>query len=159
MTSEPTAITLLAATKSAGSFDWEYSMAVMYFTSIPPGTGTHTIDVLQLLHVESLGPSPYSDLNETGGIVLIHGNVAFVDCEPDQVQNPGERGWLIGPSIGEVLVAAFSFGNDTNPFTELWLTFSGTVIPEFTAPIWIAVLMGASVVAATFKKLFKRVKS
>lgn len=127
-----------------------------YFKSIPTGTGVHTIDVLELLHVEELEPSPYSDLDETGGTVLIYGYVGFVSCKPDQVQNPGERGWLIEPSIGGMLVATFSFGNDPAPFTELWLKFSGEVIPEFTAPTCTAVLMLIFVAVVAFKKRFNR---
>lgn len=159
MTSELTAITILSATKPSGSFDWEYGMAIMYAKGMSPGTGIHTIDVLELLHVNSLEPSPYSDLSVAGGSVQIYGNVTFVDCEPAQTQEPGGRGWYIMPFPGGILWAMFGFGGNSTPFNELWLKFSGVVIPEFTAPTLTAAIILISSAAITLKKQLKHINN
>ncbi|MEM2281555.1 MAG: hypothetical protein QXZ68_06170, partial [Candidatus Bathyarchaeia archaeon] len=59
-----------------------------------------------------------------------------------------------GPSPIQ-LQGSFLFGGDSTPVTVLSLTFSGTVIPEFTAPMCMAVLTMISVVVAAFRKRFK----
>jgi hypothetical protein len=165
MTNETGAYTLIGAMKESGGFDWIYAMGVMYHTTIPDGPGEHTIDVLDLLDVESLAPSPYSQVQQgitsiymSMIIVTINSNetVAFVSCEPEQASPPA-RGWYIYPPIQPTqLQATFMFGDNPSPVTALSLTFSGVIIPEFTTPMLMAVLTFAATVATTLKRRFIR---
>ncbi|MEM1990302.1 MAG: hypothetical protein QW782_06675, partial [Candidatus Bathyarchaeia archaeon] len=52
------------------------------------------------------------------------------------------------------LIAQFSFANDPTPVDRLSITFSGLIIPEFTAPIQLILLILAiSVTLAARKRL------
>jgi hypothetical protein len=165
MTNETGAYTLIGARKESGGFDWMYAMGVMYHTTIPDGPSEHTIDVLDLLDVESLAPSPYSQ--GQSGITIVYMSmvmltinsnttVTFVSCEPGQASPPA-RGWYIYPQISPTeLQATFMFGDNPSPVTALSLTFSGIIIPEFTTPTLMAVLTFAATVAVALKKRFIR---
>jgi hypothetical protein len=165
MTYETGACTLIGAQKESGGFDWMYAMGVMYHTTIPDGPGEHTIDVLDLLDVESLAPSPYSQ--GQSGITIVYMSmvmltinsstpVTFVSCKPGQASPPA-RGWYIYPQIQPTqLQAMFMFGDSPLPVNVLSLTFSGEIIPEFTTPMLIAVLTFAAAVAVALKKRFIR---
>lgn len=167
MTKETSAYTVIMAQKESGGFNWTYVMGVMYYTSITEGTGEHTIDILDLLNVESLAPSNYSltSIPEYPypiyvSIVMLNvisdTSVTFVSCRPDQA-SPPNRGWYISPQIWPTqLEGVFSFGGDKTPANELWLTFSGTVIPEFAASILMAVSTIATTITVFIKKRFKR---
>jgi len=161
MTNETGAYTLIGAMKESGGFDWMYAMGVMYHTTIPDGPGEHTIDVLDLLDVESLAPSPYSfyfPAYMSMVMLTINSNetVTFVSCEPGQASPPA-RGWYISPPIQPTqLQATFMFGDNPSPVTALSLTFGGVIIPEFTTPTLMAVLTFAATVATALKRRFIR---
>jgi len=165
ITRETSACTQLIAQKESGNFEWRYSMGVMYNTIFPDGSGEHTVDVLDLLNVESLAPSKYAlitvgfnqfYLSTVTLDIISNTTVGFVSCVPGQTTIPYTRGWYINPSGPSPiqLQGSFLFGGDSTPVTVLSLTFSGTVIPEFTAPMCTAVLMLISVIAVAFKRRF-----
>lgn len=116
---------------------------------IPTGSDSHTIDVLDILGVPLLAPSPYSYDAGTYKWSIIErltisssNPTSFVSCEPSLAQTPGEKGWTYttyDPYPG--IVAQFSFGSNSTPVTGLSFTFGGTVIPEFTLPSLILILM------------------
>ncbi|MEM2419733.1 MAG: hypothetical protein QXL38_01945 [Candidatus Bathyarchaeia archaeon] len=165
ITKETGAYVLLGAFKESGDFKWTYTMGIAYSTIFPDDSGEHTVDVLDLLNVESLAPSDYAliiavpnpyymsivVLNITSDTI-----VTFISCVPDRTTTPFTRGWYINPSVPSPtqLIGTFFFGGDNTPVTELSLTFSGFVLPEFTAPICMAVLMIISFVVAAFRKRF-----
>jgi len=160
MTYEIDAYTLIGAQKESGGFNWTYAMGVIYPTTIPTGAGSHTIDVLGLLDVESLAPSPYAFVQTGMGAfyasivdLRIYGTVSFLDCKPERVPYPGMRGWYIIPET-DMLEATFSFGGSSNPVYGLWLSFSGEVIPEFTAPALVVLTLGTCVVVVAVRKRF-----
>ncbi|MGB9684647.1 MAG: hypothetical protein ACPL1Z_06940 [Candidatus Bathyarchaeales archaeon] len=167
MTNETDAYTAVGALKESGDFNWTYAMGVMYSTSIPEGLGYHTIDVLDLLSVESLAPSPNAltsipeypyPIYMSLVMLTITSNetITFVSCIPDQA-SPPQRGWYIYPQIWPTqLQGMFSFGGDSTPVTELSLTFSGVVIPEFATPMLLAVLASATTITVSLQKRFKR---
>jgi hypothetical protein len=158
MTYETGACTLIGAQKESGGFNWTYAMGVMYFTTVSDGLGEHTIDVLGLLNVESLAPSPYA-LVQTGmgpfyaSIVdlKIYGTVSFLDCEPERVPYLGMRGWYIITET-DMLEATFSFGGSPDPVSELWLSFTGEVVSEFTAPVLVVLTLSTCLVVAVRKR-------
>ncbi|MEM1536374.1 MAG: hypothetical protein QXT10_02905 [Candidatus Bathyarchaeia archaeon] len=161
---EINAYTHLVAQKASGSFEWTYAMGVSYSTTFPDGAGEHTVDVLDLLNVELLAPSEYAFIIAVPNsfytsIVILdvvsNTTVTFVSCAPNQASAPRIRGWYINlyvPSPAKIQ-GTFSFGGDNTPVTELSLTFSGVIIPEFTVPAY-TVLMLTSVVAVAIKKRF-----
>lgn len=139
MASESTAMVSVICYKETGGFDWIYSIAVYYTTSISTGTGSHTIDVLDLLNVASLGPSQHALFEEFGYIstvnVAVNSNetIMFVGCVPPRITYPMSRGWYVPSDSGLTLTGTFYFGNDPSPAEELTFTFSGTVIPEINS--------------------------
>lgn len=165
MTNETDAHTGLGAFKDSGSFNWHYGMGVFYSTSIPTGTGVHTVDVLDLLNVESLEPSPNATMligltKLYASIVILNiysdGMISFVECKPAQVNDPFLKGWYLYPSIENRISAQFGFGNDPSPVSELWLSFSGEVIPEFATPAAMFALTLTTAVAVAVKARFNR---
>lgn len=167
ITREASACVQLIAQKASGSFEWRYAMGVTYSTTFPDGMDDHIVDVLDLLNVESLAPSDYALIIAVPNPfymsmvtldITSNTTVRFVSCTPPQA-SPPNRGWSISPQISPTeLEGIFFFGGDNTPVTELSLTFSGVIIPEFTAPTCTAVLMLVSVVAVAFKKRFNYVK-
>ena len=163
MTYETGAYTFIGAMKESCGFDWMYSIGVMYSTTILDGPGEHTVDVLSLLDVEALAPSPYSEMPSgvtiaymSTVILTINSNtsITFVSCEPGQA-SPPERGWYVYPPIQPTQIqATFSFGNDSSPVTALSLTFSGMIIPEFTMPMLMTFLTFATAIALALRKRF-----
>ncbi|MCS7124859.1 MAG: hypothetical protein NZ932_05555 [Candidatus Bathyarchaeota archaeon] len=171
ITKELSAYTGIGGFKESGDFNWAYFMGVMYLTSIQAGVGQHIIDILELLNVESLAPSPYARTSTPGlpfpiymSIVMLtitsDTPIEFVSCTPELAQPPQKiRGWYVYQQIQPTqLYGYFSFGWDNTPVTKLSLTFSGVVIPEFTALTWATVWALILVVALTFKKWFNRLK-
>jgi len=165
ITYEASACTLIGAQKESGGFDWTYGMGVMYSTTIPDGSDEHTVDVLDLLDVVSLAPSPYAAVSYgitsiyvSTVMTIIYSNttVNFVDCEPEQAQPPTRlRGWYIPPPTSPTqLQATFMFANDPSPVTALSLTFSGVIIPEFTMPMLMTFLTFATAFAVALRKRF-----
>lgn len=144
------ALVSVGANKESGGFDWTYYMGVGYSTSIPTGTGNHEMDILELLNVDSLAPSLYAATE--GGyssmvVLTVSSNetITYVSCEPGEISPSGQlRGWLINPTSGTSLTAYFSFGSDSSSVSPLSFTFSGTVVPEFTALTLMAMLILAA---------------
>lgn len=141
------------ASKMGGGFNWDTSVGALSTNySVPTGSNSHTIDVLDLLGVSSLAPSPYTfdgshyeSQIELG--VFSSDSTSFVSCEPPLAAASGEKGWTVqtipsSPLLNmSLLTGVFGFGSDPSPVTELSLTFSGTVIPEFTSLTLLLTLM------------------
>jgi len=135
---ESDALTAVAAAKSSGELNWMYEMAASYTTSIVTGSGNHFIDVLGLLKLDSVAPSPYASFggyyqSSIALIVTSDTTVSFVSCQPANTSNLLQRGWYIYPSVPPParLGASFSFGNDASSVSPLTFTFGGIVISEF----------------------------
>jgi hypothetical protein len=126
----------LTATKDLGS-DWILGVTAMSNSTIPTGSNSHTIDVLDLLDVLSLAPSPLSyNASEDYHTSLVwltfdcDPSVTFISCVPPEKQSIidlSERGWA-----DMWFAYGFFFGNESSPVETLTLTFGGTVISEFT---------------------------
>lgn len=167
MTNETDAYTIVGAIKKSGDFNWTYAMGVRYSTSIQAGTNSHTIDILDLLNVEFLTPSSYAltsipaypfpvYMSLVSLTITSDTSVTFVSCEPGQA-SPPMKGWYVYPQILPTnLQGQFCFGNDPSPVSELSLTFSGVVIPEFASPMFMVVLAFATTITWLTKKWFKR---
>lgn len=146
MSQEPNASATVLAMKNSGSFNWTYSMGTYYTTSFSTGAGDHLVDVLSLLKVDSIAPSPYASFGGSyiSSIVLdIVSNTteSFISCEPADTPDLLLRGWhIVTPLPPAVLVASLSFGNNSSPISLLTFTFGGTVVPEFTASTLLATL-------------------
>ncbi|MEM3590894.1 MAG: hypothetical protein QW702_02185 [Candidatus Bathyarchaeia archaeon] len=161
MSSEEKAFVEVSAAKESGGFNWVYHMAVGYSTSTPVGTGPHKIDILDLLNVESLTPSSYASyegwfVSTVQFVVVSNETVSFLSSEPGLISPPMQlKGWLtnIPTQPPAQLIAQFSFANDPTPVNRLSITFSGLIIPEFTAPTQLILLILAiSVTLAARKK-------
>ncbi|MEM2970996.1 MAG: hypothetical protein QW270_01040 [Candidatus Bathyarchaeia archaeon] len=154
------ALVSVGANKESGGFDWMYYMGVGYSTSIPTGTGNHTIEILELLNVDSLAPSQYAaiEIGYSSMVMLTvssNETITYVSCEPGEISPPEQlRGWFINPKSGTSLMAYFSFGSDSSPVSPLSFTFNGNVVPEFTA----LTLMAMLVLAATLVLMVKKQK-
>jgi hypothetical protein len=160
MSQEPHAFVVVSAEKESGGFDWTYFMMTGYSTSITQGSGNHTIDVLDLLNVESLAPSSYASEVETGYSSMVsitissNQTINYVSCEPGEASPPQLRGWFIIIPSGTYLTAYFSFGNDPSPVSPLTFTFSGIVVPEFTTLVLLAMFTLTAAIAIIVKKRF-----
>ena len=117
---------------SKGPNSYDIGLTVSYTKKMATGMGSHTIDVLSLLGVTSLAPSPYALDNNTGiysSTVFLTINsstpVAFVSCEPSPLNPSGIRGWYSTPSDWQ-----FMFKNDNSSVSPLTFTFTGTIMPE-----------------------------
>ncbi|MEM3765583.1 MAG: hypothetical protein QXU46_00985 [Candidatus Bathyarchaeia archaeon] len=167
MTRETNAHTGIVGLKESGGFNWTYSMGVSYFTNIPIGVGMHTIDILDLLNVNSLAPSSYAVASLYPSYVytsivqlsiVSNSTISYSSCQPGTANPPTQlRGWYIQTQINPtILMAYFSFGGDPSSVTALSFTFSGVVIPEFTVPALITVLASTAILTWSIKKLSKR---
>jgi len=143
----------IVAYKDAGSFNWVTSItAAMLGASIPVGSDSHTIDVLDILGVQSLAPSPYSYDDNVGAYtsrvmltITSSDPLSFVSCQPPLASEPNEKGWTnYTQALPGYIMTQFSFGSDPSPVTQLSYTFSGTVIPEFTSLTLILTLVLAT---------------
>lgn len=127
--------------------------------SIPTGSDSHTIDVLDLLGVSSLSPSSHSydetkaTYRATIELPISSSNpVSFLSCEPHPIlesPTPSDKGWTWDPTY---LKAGFSFGNDPSSTAPLSFTFNGTVIPEFTLLMLILTFVLSIASIVTLKK-------
>lgn len=159
MSDEISSYIIVIASKESGGFDWVYSMGVGYSISIPVGPGPHKIDFLDLLNVQSLEPSTYASyegwVSSIVNLVIVSNEtVSYVTSEPDKVSTPMQRGWYIVPQPTVQLMAYFSFANDPSPIDKLSFTFSGLVIPEFSALTPLLILMLAVSIALVARKIF-----
>jgi hypothetical protein len=160
MSQAPHAVVVVSVMKDSGGFDWEYSMMVGYYTSITPGSGNHTIDVLYLLNVESLAPSSYASEVEIGYTSMVsltiysNQTISYVSCQPGLADFPGNRGWTYYQYEPTSLVAYFGFGNDPSPVSPLTFTFSGLVVPEFTTLALLVMFALTAMISIIIKKRF-----
>jgi len=158
MTHEQDASLEVMALKGVGVFDWVYYMTIRYSTSIPTGSGNHRIDILELLNVSSLAPSPYANATGTYTSTVMltidsDETVSYVSCEPPGLVEPYSRGWWLDTTTPpETLRADFYFWDDPTPVSPLSFTFSGAVIPEFAALTLITALMLITAIALIVKK-------
>lgn len=157
------ALVSVGANKESGGFDWTYYMGVGYSTTIPTDTGDHTIDILELLGVESLAPSQNAAIE--GGYsstvtltVSSNETITYVSCEPGEASEEQPRGWLIFDESGTSLVATFNFGSDPSPVDSLSFTFNGKVVPEFTVLTLMAMFILAATIVLITKKQLKILK-
>lgn len=152
----------LTATKEIGS-DWLLGVIAMSNSTIPTGSNSHTIDVLDLLDVSSLAPSPLSfNASEDYYTSLVwltfdcDPSVTFISCVPPEKQNLidlSERGWA-----DMWFAYGFFFGNESSPVETLTLTFGGTVIPEFTPITSVIAALSIAAILIAFKwRIGKRV--
>lgn len=163
MSQEPGAYAAVAAVKDVGSFNWEYSMMTGYMTTMTEGSGEHLVDVLDLLNVDSLGPSKYTEAPEIGYssmvILSIFSDlpVSYVTSEPGTTTNPMERGWFMLPyQPPNSLQAIFHFGLSSLPQSPLSLTFSGLVVPEFTTTALLVLFLVLAAMTLIARKRFSK---
>lgn len=153
----------IVAYKDAGSFNWVTSItAAKIGTSIPVGSDSHTIDVLDILGVLSLAPSPYSYDDNVGAYasrvmltITSSDPLSFVSCQPPLASEPNEKGWT-DSALPNYIMTQFSFGSNSTHVTELSYTFSGTVIPEFTSLTLILTLVLATSGTFILKKRIRK---
>jgi len=156
---ETSGLIVVLASKESGGFEWTYSLLVNYQSTILPGPGPHKIDILNLLNVDSLEPSPYayvSDSEQYASMVMVYvqstETPSYVACEPNLATPPVVlRGWYVS-GYGGVLMGYFSFSDDPTPVSALSLTFSGTVVPEFSPLALLALLFALTTIALIAKK-------
>lgn len=162
----PNLMVFVFAGKEAGSFNWlmngiGFPSGGRPYLSIPPGSNSHTIDVLSLLGVSALSPSPYSfytigetefSMSQIDLDITSEGLISFAYCEPPLAPTPGEKGWSLIETYPDYIHAMFGFGDDPSPVTQLSITFTGTVIPEFTPLTTLLTLMLAAASILALKK-------
>lgn len=143
----------LEAHKSSGSFQWMYNFEAEYMADMPPSEDSHTVDVLDLLGVSELAPSPYCAVEGVYESVLSvtidsPWNVTYISCQPFEAITPG-KGWYIFEGW-----YSFDFYNDPSPVGSLSITFGGKVVPEFTSFVMMLMFLGATAWIPIFKKRF-----
>lgn len=150
----------VAAAKNSGGFNWTYEMAASHTTNIATGSGDHFIDVLALLKLDSVAPSPYASYEgyyQSSVALIVRSNTTlpFVSCQPARIYNLLQRGWYIYPTAPPrvLLGASFSFGNSPASVSPLTFTFSGIVIPEFPQMLLIVFLMMTIAVMQLTKRI------
>jgi len=149
---KPDALEGVLASKDSGSFDWTYYVTAGYLTSVSTGSGNHMIDILALLSVNSIAPSPYANAgslyNSRIAVYIVSDEpVSFEACQPEEAP-PSSRGWFIYPNPPlHNLTAMFNFGNDISPVSPLTFTFGGEVVPEFPSFLILPLLMAATLLA------------
>lgn len=166
MSPSPEAFTGINAYKNSGGLDWTYAMLAGDSAKIPIGSGNHTIDILGLLNMNSLAPSPYANMVEGYQSLIVltifslsNETVSYVDCKPpglveDFSEGPG---WMLNPySTADTLMAYFFFGSDPTPVIQLKLIFGGTVVPEFTMLVPLVILMLATTIVLVAKRRLLR---
>jgi hypothetical protein len=163
MSHELGAYTAVGAMKDVGSFDWTGYMMTGYKTTITAGSGSHLVDVLDLLNVDSLAPSKHATAPEMGYssqvMVTISSDspVGYVASEPGTVTDPAERGWFLYPiPLPNTLMAWFYFESDPSPQSPLTLTFSGVVVPEFTTIALLVLFLVSGMAALIVRKRFSK---
>lgn len=143
--------------------EWAYTVKCSYETSMPTGSGDHTVDVLHLLGVTSLTPSSYSGSYDSTYLTEVYDASVDVTMIPSQTvtytssQPPGlattmplgvlaPRGWHDYTGAGTAPV--FSFMNDSSPANQLTYTFNGAVVPEFPSTMILSLFMVIFALAA-----------
>ncbi len=128
----------LAVGRSMPSRPWEtveLSAGAIFDTST--GTGSHTFNILQLIGVNSLAPSPYAKVKPANYYFsIVHVSVdssnplSLEAYQPSlQSTNPTKRGWIWNEKPNS-LDGTFYFGSDSSPVNNLSFTFNGTIVPE-----------------------------
>jgi hypothetical protein len=146
-----------SATKILTTY-WLYMMISECETSIPTGSDTHIIDVLELLGVSSLAPSPYNPpfigmyMASISLDIYSDETVSYLSCEPGLANETiNYRGWTI--STDDTSVSAdFSFGMDPSPVSPLTLTVNAIIVPEFTSLTLMIILALTAAIAMILKK-------
>jgi hypothetical protein len=141
---------------------WTYHFSVKYTTSMPSGEDSHTIDVLDLLGISELEPSPYSyssyyEAYESSYLycdIDSPWNATYISCEPFE-GDYGTKGWRISTYETD-LSTTFDFYDDPTPVDSLSLTFSGKVVPEFNFLTMMLVFLGATALTSALKGFFSK---
>lgn len=155
--------------------DWSFKIKGVYDTTMPTGSGAHTIDVLSLLGVTSLAPSAYSGDYDSTYLTTVYlasvdvniassQTVSYTSSQPaglSTVEPPigvlAPRGWADygGTGAGPV----FAFENDSSAVNQLSYTFNGTVVPEFPSSVIVSLFMVISMAAILATKRFHRARA
>jgi hypothetical protein len=150
----------------SSNYDWGFSVKCSYETGMSTGSGDHTVDVLNLVGVNSLAPSNYSAYYSDIYLTTVYvsgvdvtimpsngGTVTYMSSQPTgltTVQPPAgvldARGWH--DYYGSGTSPSFRFENDSSPVNQLSYTFSGTVVPEFPSSIVVSLFMVIFTLAA-----------
>lgn len=142
---------------------WAYTVKCSYETSMPTGSGDHTVDVLNLLGVTSLTPSSYSGYYDPIYLTEVYLATVDVTMIPSQTvtykssQPAGltttvpigvlaSRGWHDYTGAGTT--PEFSFMNDSSPANQLTYTFNGALVPEFPSTMILSLFMVIFTLAA-----------
>lgn len=149
---------------------WTFKIKGVYDTTMPTGSGDHTIDVLSLLGVTSLAPSTYSGYYDYTYLSTIYEasvdvfiissqTVSYTSSQPtglSTVEPPfgvlAPRGWQ--EYGGAAVSPTFLFQNDSSATNQLSYTFNGTVIPEFPSSAIVLLFMVISMAAILATKRF-----
>ncbi len=158
MTTEPSAAIGATASKSSGSFQWTFSIMATRTAEFPLGAGDHQIDILGLLKVNALSPSPYaffSGLYTSIVILTVTSNtsVSYVSSQPKLAPSYFESGWSAQTTVP--LTYVFGFGSNSSSVSPLTLTFNGVVVPEFHT-IAAALVLTLSLLSMTLVSKMKR---
>jgi len=136
--------------------EWAYTVKCSYETSMSPGSGDHTVDVLNLLGVTSLTPSSYSGGYDSTYLTEVYDatvdvtimssqTVIYTSSQPAGLATTmplgvlAPRGWHDYSGAGTTPV--FSFMNDSSPANQLTYTFNGAVVPEFPSTMILSLFM------------------
>lgn len=166
MTLNSNALMAMTASKDSGAFDWTYTMIVSYPTNIPNGSGNHQINVLALLDVTSIAPSPYA-YSSSGSIysseifayITSNDTVSYVLSQP-ALGTPPARCWYLMPGgQATVITAVFYFGSDPSAVSPLTFTFSSIVLPEFQLVALLFVMVVVGTAALISRKRIRRLKT
>jgi hypothetical protein len=148
---------------TTSNYEWAYTVKCSYETSMPTGSGDHTVNVLNLLGVTSLTPSSYSGSYDSTYLTEVYAATVDVTIMPSQTvtytssQPAGlattmplgvlaPRGWH--DYTGDGTTPVFSFMNDSSPANQLTYTFNGAVVPEFPSTMILSIFMVIFTLAA-----------
>jgi hypothetical protein len=157
LTRNPQASVAIVAARDEEN-QWTYHLSAQSFRTIAPGSADHTIDILDLLNVGSIDPSPYALTNGiyASRITVVAGSpnlVSYTAHQPSKEVNPPARGWFIDENAPWVaLRAVFSFGNDSSSVSLLTFTFSGLIVPEFPSNIAVITFLIITLAAAVLSR-------
>jgi hypothetical protein len=148
--------------------DWSFKIKSVYDTTMPTGSGAHTIDVLSLLGVTSLAPSAYSGYYDSTYLATVYlasvdvsiissQTVGYASSQPAGLStvepSPGvlaPRGWHDYGGAGP----DFEFENDSSAANQLSYTFNGSVVPEFSPSAIVSLFMVISMAAILATRRF-----
>jgi hypothetical protein len=147
----------ISATRDAEN-QWTYDISARSLRTIVTGSADHTIDILDLLNVGSIDPSPYAVTSGvySSRITLEAESLSPVHCvahQPLKEVNPPARGWFMDQyAPTAALNAVFSFGNDSSKVNTLTFTFTTAMLPEFPSNITALIFLTITLLTAVVYK-------